>query len=271
MTFAGRVAVVTGGSQGLGRAVAERLVDEGAAGVLIVGRDEAKGLAAAAGMSTSEARVAFISADLSAADAPAAIAARCDELFGTCHALVNAAAKTDRGSVWDADAELWDEMYSTNLRSPALLTSALAKLMVRDGVAGSIVHVGSVAGWGGQPELMAYSATKGALQALTKNTAFALSRHRIRVNLVQPGWMNTPAEDQIQRHYHGAEDGWLEAASVQQPFGRLIDPAELARTIAFLASDEAGLMTGAIIDYDQTVLGPFMARADLEPVWGEDQ
>ena len=81
--------------------------------------------------------------------------------------------------------------------------------------------------------------------------------------------MNTPAEDGIQRRFHGATDGWLEEASAKQPFGRLIDPAELARTVVFVSSDEAGLMTGAVIDYDQTILGPDMSRSDLQPVWGE--
>lgn len=267
--FDQRIAVVTGGSQGLGRAVTERLVGQGAAGILIVGRDVAKGEAAAAAMSSADCRVVFTSQDLADPEGPDRILARCDEVFGTVHAVVNAAAMTDRGSVWDADAELWDRMLATNLRAPGLLTSAAARLMVRDGVEGSIVHVGSVAGHGGQPELLVYSASKGALVPLVRNAAFALSRHRIRVNLVQPGWMDTPAEDQIQRRYHGATDGWLDRAAAQQPFGRLIDPHELARTLAFVASPESGLMTGAVIDYDQTILGPLTSRADLRPVWGE--
>ena len=80
-------------------------------------------------------------------------------------------------------------------------------------------------------------------------------RDRIRVNLVNPGWMITAGEDAIQRRYHGAGDDWLERASEQQPFGRLIDPDEVARTICFLLSDESGMMTGASIDFDQSVLG----------------
>ncbi len=268
-SFNDRIAVVTGGSQGLGRAVAERFVAEGAAGVVIVGRDELKGRRTAGELTTGDQRVEFVAADLSSPDGPAAIVAECDRHFGGCHAVVNAAASTDRGSVWDADAELWDAMLATNVRGPALLTSAAARLMAREGIAGSIVHVGSVAGHGGQPELLAYSASKGALVPLVRNAAFALLRHRIRVNLVQPGWMDTPAEDDIQRRYHGATDGWREEAAARQPFGRLIDPAELARLIVFLASDESGLMTGSVIDFDQTVTGPLPSRSDLEPVWGE--
>ena len=157
----------------------------------------------------------------------------------------------------------------TNVRAPGRITTLAAELMVRTGVAGAVTHIGSVAAAGGAPELFPYAASKQALVAMTKNSSFALLRHRIRVNLIQPGWMNTPAEDGIQRRFHGATDGWLAAASAKQPFGRLIDPHELARTVVFVSSDEAGLMTGAVIEYDQTVLGPDMSRSDLEPVWGE--
>ena len=78
---------------------------------------------------------------------------------------------------------------------------------------------------------------------------------RIRVNALNIGWMNTPGEDRIMRLNHGAEDGWLEKAAAAQPFGRLLEPVEVARACAFLASAESGLMTGSIIDFDQSVLG----------------
>ena len=78
---------------------------------------------------------------------------------------------------------------------------------------------------------------------------------RIRVNGLNLGWMATPGEDRIMRLHHGAQDGWLEKAAAEQPFGRLIDPNEAARAVAFLASDESGMMTGVNLDYDQTVVG----------------
>jgi NAD(P)-dependent dehydrogenase (short-subunit alcohol dehydrogenase family) len=80
-------------------------------------------------------------------------------------------------------------------------------------------------------------------------------RHRIRVNALNLGWMDTPGEDAIQRRYHSGGMDWLEAAEAKQPFGRLLKPAEVARAIAFLASDESGMMTGAIVDFDQSVAG----------------
>jgi NAD(P)-dependent dehydrogenase (short-subunit alcohol dehydrogenase family) len=108
---------------------------------------------------------------------------------------------------------------------------------------------------GGQPFLTPYSVSKGALATLTKNAAFALMPWRIRVNGLNLGWMATPGEDRVMRLYHGAQDGWLEKAAAEQPFGRLIDPNEAARAVAFLASEESGMMTGMNVDYDQTTVG----------------
>ena len=90
---------------------------------------------------------------------------------------------------------------------------------------------------------------------LVRNLAWSLMRNHIRVNLVNLGWMDTPHEDEIQRRYHGAGDGWLAQAEAEQPFGRLIKPPEVARILCFLLSDESGLMTGASIDFDQSILG----------------
>jgi NAD(P)-dependent dehydrogenase (short-subunit alcohol dehydrogenase family) len=108
---------------------------------------------------------------------------------------------------------------------------------------------------GGQPFIIAYCGSKGALATLTKNAAFSLIRNRIRVNGLTIGWMDTPAEDRIQKLYHNAPDDWLAKAEAEAPFGRLLKPAEVARAVAYLASDESGMMTGAIVDFDQQVLG----------------
>ena len=254
-SFAGGVALVTGGSQGLGLAVAERLAAEGAAGLLLVGRDRVKGEAAAASLSTSECRAEFLSADLALAGACEAVVAAVDETFGTCHSFVNCAAITDRGSVWDTSPELWDAILAVNVKAPGLLSQGVARIMARDGVEGAIVLIGSVAGRGGPPKLLPYSTSKGALVAMTRNLAFSLMRHRIRVNLVCPGWMDTPNEDLVQRTFDGATDGWLERAEAQMPFGRLIKPQEIARTIVHLATPDSGMMTGAVVEWDQTVMG----------------
>ena len=165
---------------------------------------------------------------------------------------------------------VFDRLVAVNVRAPLLLSQAAATIMRREGVDGSIVNVGSVTGYGGDVFLLPYAVSKGALHALTRNTAFALMRDRIRVNLLNLGWMDTPAEDVIQRRYHGAGDGWLERAAERQPFGRLIDPVEVGRMICFLLSEESGLMTGAVLDFDQSVLGAGASSKPTEAdVWPE--
>ncbi len=155
----------------------------------------------------------FVAVDLGDPDAASTVMAAVDERFGVVHGLVNAAAETDRGSIWDTTAELVDRLIAVNVRAPLLLAQAAARIMKREGVAGSIVNVGSLAGYGGEVFLLPYATSKGALHALTRNAAYALMRDHIRVNLVNPGWMDTPAEDAIQRRYHGGGDDWLARVS----------------------------------------------------------
>ena len=118
---------------------------------------------------------------------------------------------------------------------------------------GSIVSIGSIDAYAGMPMLTAYCTSKGGLNTLTRNAAHDLMRDRIRVNCLNIGWMASDEEDVIQRKYHGAEDGWQEKVGAGMPFGRLVDPQEVARALAFLASDESGLMTGSVVNFDQSV------------------
>lgn len=254
-SLAGRVIVVNGGTHGLGEATVGLVAERGAAGVVIVGRNRAKGRALANELTSSSTRCWAISADMGAASTPAEVMAEVDREFGVVHGLVNIAAATSRGDVWNTDVELWDTIQAVNVRAPFLMLQGAARIMRREGVKGSIVNIGSVSGHGGQPFILAYSVSKGALATLTRNAAFSLMRHGIRVNQINPGWMDTEAEDVVQRTYHGATDGWLEAAEAAQPMGRLIKPAEVARAIGFLLADESGMMTGTVIDYDQSVQG----------------
>jgi NAD(P)-dependent dehydrogenase (short-subunit alcohol dehydrogenase family) len=264
----GRVIVITGGAAGLGLAVAQRAAAEGAGGLVLVGRDHAKGDAAVAALAAAGTEAVFVAVDLADRGAAGVVGAATDARFGVVHGLVNSAAETGRGSVWDTTAEVFDRMLAVNVRTPFLLTQAMATIMRREGVGGSIVNIGSVSGYGGDVFLTPYATSKGALHAMTRNCAFSLMRNGIRVNLVNPGWMDTPAEDAVQRYWHGAPDGWLADAEARQPFGRLIKPAELARTICFVLSEESGMMTGAVIDYDQSVLGAgSVSKPGPEEVW----
>jgi NAD(P)-dependent dehydrogenase (short-subunit alcohol dehydrogenase family) len=251
----GKVAVVTGGTQGLGETVARLFAERGAAGLLICGRQVEKGQAVAADLTKQGCRTEFVRADLAHLDDARAVMAAADRAFGCVDALVNAAGITDRGTVFDTSPELFDRMVAVNVRAPFFLMQEAARIMRRERIEGAIVNILSMSAHGGQPFLTAYSMSKGALATLTKNVAFSLLPWRIRVNALNIGWMNTPGEDAIMRREHGAQDGWLEKAAAEQPFGRLIKPAEVARACAFLVSAESGLMTGAIIDFDQSVVG----------------
>jgi NAD(P)-dependent dehydrogenase (short-subunit alcohol dehydrogenase family) len=93
------------------------------------------------------------------------------------------------------------------------------------------------------------------MATLTKNVANSVIKNRIRVNGLNLGWMDSPGEDVIQKRFHNATDGWLAGAEQGQPFGRLIKPAEAAEVVAFLLSERSGLMTGSIVDFDQSVTG----------------
>lgn len=262
----GKVMLLSGASRGVGECVARLAVERGAAGLALVGRDTKTGEKLAAELEELGTRTIFITADLGEADEPSRIVGVVDETFGVVHGLLNSAAVTDRGSVWNTTTEMFDAMMAVNVRAPFMLIQECAKIMKREGVPGSVVNIGSVTGHGGDVNLTHYAISKGALHTLTRNCAYSLMRDRIRVNLLNPGWMDTPTEDATQRRWHNAQDGWLQRAESEQPLGRLIKPDELARTILFLLSDESGLMTGAIIDFDQSVLG---AGAPSKPKAGE--
>ena len=250
-----KYAIVTGSTQGLGEAVARLFIERGAAGIIICGRSAERGEALAADLTTDQCAVYFVRADLASVHDCRGIVAAADKHFGTLHILVNVAGVSNRGTIWDTTPEMWDWIMAVNVRAPFLLIQETAKIMRRDGIEGAIVNIGSVAAYGSVPFLTPYAVSKGALATLTKNVAYGIMRHRIRVNTLNLGWMDTPGEDTVQRKYHDAEEGWLEKAEAAQPFGRLLKPEEVARAVAFLASDESGMMTGSIVDFDQSVIG----------------
>jgi NAD(P)-dependent dehydrogenase (short-subunit alcohol dehydrogenase family) len=251
----GKIAVVTGGTQGIGEAVARLFAARGAAGLVTCGRNVDNGRAVAADITKSGTRTEFVEADLADLGETRMVVAAADRAFGRVDILVNAAGITDRGTVFDTSPELFERMMAVNLRAPFFLIQDAAAIMRRERIEGAIVNIQSMSAHGGQPFLTAYSVSKGALATLTKNAAFSLMPWRIRVNGLNLGWMDTPGEDAIMRKFHGAKDGWRQEAAAQQPFGRLIDPAEAARAVVYLASAESGMLTGANIDFDQSVLG----------------
>lgn len=249
------IAIINGGTQGLGEAVARKLVADGAEGIVLAGRSVERGRALAAELTGLGTDTVFVHADVSEPTAPAAIVDACIDRFGSVTGLVNVAAATSRANLFTDTPVHFDHHLAVNVKAPYFLIQAVARKMIESGTGGSIVNVGSTSGHGGQPKLTAYAMSKGALTIMTKNLAFALMRHRIRVNQVNPGWMETESEHRTQVEQDGQPENWLDLAAPARPLGRLVQPWEVANAIAFCLSDDSGTMTGNSIDVDQSVLG----------------
>ena len=254
----GKIAIVTGGTQGLGAAIARHFANSGARGLITCGRNAENGDQVAEGITNGTGvKVHFVKTDLAKIDQVQKIIPTAKKIFGSVDILVNAAGLTDRGNLLNTSVDLYDRMFAVNTRAPFFLMQDVAKLMIQNNVQGTIVNIGSASAHAGQPFIAPYCASKGALATLTRNSGYALMRNKIRVNQLNIGWMASEGEDRIQREYHGADKNWLEKAAKEQPFGRLIDPEEVAKAVTFLASDDSGMMTGSVIHYDQSVWGGY--------------
>ncbi|WP_274627507.1 SDR family oxidoreductase [Arvimicrobium flavum] len=251
----GKVALVTGATQGIGRAIAATLAASGAAGLLITGRNASRGKAVADELSEQGVPTQFVAADLGDPATPDRLVAECLARFGRIDALVNAGALTDRASLVDATPDDWTRLFDVNARAPFFLMQGAIRAMRQRGQGGAIVNILSINVHCGAPELAVYSATKAALAVLTKNAANAHGFDRIRVNGINVGWADTPAERIMQSETLGLGPGWLDEANAAQPFGRLLAPQDVANLAVFLLSDASVPMTGAVIDQEQVVIG----------------
>jgi NAD(P)-dependent dehydrogenase (short-subunit alcohol dehydrogenase family) len=263
LSMDGKIAVITGSTQGLGEAIAHLFVERGCAGLVICGRNAERGAKVKADLEAKGAKVVFVQADLAKIEDVRTVIAACDKAFGKIDALVNAAGLTDRGTIWDTTPEFFDQMFAINVKAPFFLMQDALHLMKKSKTRGSIVNILSMSGHGGQNFISAYCSSKGALATLTRNVAASVMKSRVRVNGLNIGWMDTPGEDRIMKTFHEAETGWLKKAEEGRPFGRLLKPAEVARACAYLCCDESGMMTGSIIDFDQQVLGAGNSLMDV--------
>jgi len=248
----GRTILVTGSTQGIGAAIARRAAQLGAQ-VVITGRDTQRGEAVAA-----ELGGVFVRAELTDVDDCRNLVRSCDRLDG----LVNAAGLSSRGTLDDTSVELWDRLFAINARAPFVLIQEAARLM--RGRGGSIVNIITMASHGGEPVLTAYSSSKGALAILTKNAGYQLQPDRIRVNGLNIGWTATEGEDATQLAT-GQPADWRERADAASPLGRLLTPADIAPMVTYLLSDASRMVTGSVIDFDQTVHGPYGAHLTTAP------
>lgn len=251
-SHASTCALILGGTQGLGLAIAEQLVADGCTNLVLAARDPVKGEAAAAKLGAG-----FLSVDLADCQDVMACVEGAAARMGRLDAMCIAGASTDRGSILETTPEGFDRMFAINTKGPFFAIQRMAQLAVAAGHPASIVNIQSMVVHCGQSFLAPYSASKAALANITKNAANALRNHRIRVNGINCGWMDTPGEDEIQKKYHGAADTWLQEAEARQPFGSLVKPTHVAGLASYLLGPLSGVMTGANIDFDQNISGAY--------------
>lgn len=248
-----RVAVVTGSGSGMGEGIARLFASEGAK-VVISGRDEVKGRAVAASLDTDGANAIFIRADVSQETDCRHLIDRTVEQYGQIDVLVNNVGQSTRGTIEETTVELWDKLFATNVRSAFICMQQAVKFM-KERQRGSIINIGSVNAYIGEPKLMAYSATKGALMTLTKNTASYLNRYRIRVNQLNVGWTETPNEHRVKLEEEGKGPEWLAEAIKTRPFGRLLVARDIAYAALYFASDQSECISGSVLDLEQYPVG----------------
>lgn len=247
-----RTAIVTGAAQGIGEAAALRLATEGVRRFLLIDRNEGLLDTVAETLRGNGCEATCLALDLADVGVlKEKVAAAVAEL-GDVHILVNAAGATTRGGLHDTTPEIFDQLFAVNVRAPFFMMQSVAPAMPKGAV---IVNVTSMLAYGGPPFLLAYSSSKAALVGLTRGAANTLKRDQVRVFGINLGWTWTPAEQRIQTEVHGMPENWRETVGARQPFGRLLMPEDPAGLIAFLASPDAAMMTGAVIDLDQFVAG----------------
>lgn len=243
----GKIIIITGAARGIGAAIAEEATRSGAAGLVLSDREPIE--------IDLPCPIEVVQADLMDRDAPQRIAQAAKARFSRVDGLVNAAGVTTRGSFSDATPELWDQMMAINARAPFfLMAQVLADMRARN-APGSIVNIQSMNAHCGAPDLAVYSATKGALQTLTKNAANAHMADHIRVNGINLGWVDTQTERELHDVTLGKGEGWLAQQASMQPLGRLVSESDAARLATYLLCDASRPMTGVSLDLEQSVVG----------------
>jgi len=253
--FDGKVIIVTGSTQGSGSETAKLFAARGAKAITICGRQENKGNQIKKEIEELGSKCLYVKADLSNVEDCKKIVALTDQEFGTVHSLVNVAGYTERGTILSATLENYENNFNVNTRAPFILIQEAIKIMIRDKHKGTIANVLSMAMYSGMPFILAYSGSKAALAIMTKNIANSVAGYQIRVNALNIGWTDTPAEHDIQIRVHKKNNDWLQKEEKKVPFKRLTKPLDVAKGLAFICSEESGLMTGSVIDFDQTVNG----------------
>ena len=250
MNLEGKTYIVTGSSMGIGEAIARRIIKLNGR-VLVHGleNDLTETVANSLGMP-------YIVGDLSLPSVCEGIIAKAMEEFGEIHGLVNNAGAVLRNLIEENDADFWDRVMNINARAPMLLIrAALKPLSVSKGY---VVNIGSVNAYSGEPNLLAYSASKGALMTMTRNLGDSLHRgYGIKVNQINPGWVLSEGEKK-RKIAEGMDDDWFSKLGKDEaPSGRMISPEDIAFTTVNFLTDQFGPISGQVIELSQF---PFIGR-----------
>jgi len=241
-----KVILITGSTTGIGAAAVRCCVEAGAK-VMIQGRNEihAKQLC-----DELKGAAKYVICDLAEPDSYAMMVQATVDTFGALNGLVNNAGIYPRSTIDSADADHFDQVMTVNAKAPMLIIKEAVKVFRKQKIAGSIVNIGSMNAHCGQPDLLIYSMSKGALMTMTRNLADALGREKIRVNCLNVGW--TPTENEIAlKRREGLPDNWQERIPpVYAPIGRLQTPTEVAHHIVFWLSDFSAPTTGAVYEVE---------------------
>lgn len=251
----GKVVLITGSTQGIGRAIAVECAQSGAEAIILSGRNASAGEAVVAELTAIGTKAQLVVEDLSTEGAAERLFDAAIGHFGRVDALVNSAGLTTRGSTVDASRDLWRDLFQVNAKEPFFLMQRMIGTLLKKGAPGEILNILSMNVHGGTGELTVYSATKAALALITRNAAHQHRFDRIRINGINVGWTDTPAERKMQADILGKGDAWMDEAAANQPFGRLLTPQDVARLSIYLLSDVSSPITGSIVDQEQWVAG----------------
>lgn len=239
-----KVVLVTGSTTGIGEAAARRCAAEGAA-VMVHGRDEERASEVA-----GEIGAAHVIGDVGDPAVPPRMVEAVISEFGRIDGIVNNAALTTRSNLEETSAHVFDRVIGVNLRAPLLLIRAALPHFRRQG-GGVVVNVGSINALCGEPNLLAYSVSKGGLVTLTRNLADAHAAEGIRINHINVGWTLSENERRLKIE-EGLGEGWEKRLPTQfAPSGRIFTTDEIAAHIVFWLSDAAGPVSGAVFEVEQ--------------------